>query len=62
MYQHFYDMKKWYESGKCPTISARFIVNQVVNNELTTIRGLLYILYFILYSIRYQTIIYLILG
>ncbi|WP_295154862.1 hypothetical protein [uncultured Brachyspira sp.] len=55
-------MKKWYESGKCPTISARFIVNQVVNNELTTIRGLLYILYFILYSIRYQTIIYLILG
>ena len=49
--QHFYDMKKWYKSGKLPTTSARFIASQVVNEEFTTPRvpgGVLYILYFIL--------------
>lgn len=57
--QHFYDMKKWYKSGKLPTTSARFIASQVVNEEFTTPRvpggG---IIYFILCFTKWQTRVY----
>ena len=58
--QHFYDMKKWVESGKLPTTSARFIASQVVNDEFTTPRvpGGGGIIYFILYFIKWQTKVY----
>ena len=52
--QHFYDMKKWYESGKFPTTSARFIASEVVNEELTTPRvpgGAYYIFYTLFYNL-----------
>ncbi|MEI0611636.1 hypothetical protein [Brachyspira pilosicoli] len=58
--QHFYDMKKWYESGKLPTTSARFIASQVVNDELTTPRvpgGAYYIFYTLFYRLSGETLL-----
>lgn len=52
--QHFYDMKKWDESGKLPTTGARFIASQVVNDEFTTPRvpgGAYYIFYTLFYKL-----------
>ena len=52
--QHFYDMKKWIESGKLPTTGARFIASQVVNDEFTTPRvpgGAYYIFYTLFYKL-----------
>lgn len=52
--QHFYDMKKWIESGKLPTTGARFIASQVVNEEFTTPRvpgGIYYIFYTLFYKL-----------
>ncbi|MEI0698728.1 hypothetical protein R4K92_07325 [Brachyspira intermedia] len=52
--QHFYDMKKWYESGKFPTTSARFVASEVVNDEYTTPRvpgGAYYIFYTLFYKL-----------
>ena len=52
--QHFYDMKKWNESGKLPTTGARFIASQVVNEEFTTPRvpgGIYYIFYTLFYKL-----------
>ena len=52
--QHFYDMKKWYESGKIPTTSARFIASEVVDDEYTTPRvpgGAYYIFYILFYKL-----------
>ena len=57
--QHFYDMKKWYESGKLPTTSARFIASQVVNEELTTPRvpgGAYYIFYTLFYKLSGESL------
>lgn len=57
--QHFYDMKKWYENGKLPVTSARFIASQVVNEELTTPRvpgGAYYILYTLFYKIGHESL------
>lgn len=51
---HFYDMKKWYESGKLPTTSARFIGTAVVKEEFTTPRvpgGIYYIFYVLFYKL-----------
>lgn len=58
--QHFYDMKKWYESGKLPTTSARFIASQVVNDELTTPRvpgGAYYIFYTLFYKLASESLL-----
>ena len=52
--QHFYDMKKWLESGKLPTTGARFIASQVINEELTIPRvpgGIYYIFYTLFYKL-----------
>ncbi|PTY40929.1 hypothetical protein [Brachyspira hampsonii] len=52
--QHFYDMKKWYDSGKLPTAGARFISSEVVNDEYTTPRvpgGAYYIFYTLFYKL-----------
>lgn len=57
--QHFYDMKKWYESGKLPVTSARFIASQVVNEELTTPRvpgGAYYIFYTLFYKMGHESL------
>lgn len=57
--QHFYDMKKWYESGKLPVTSARFIASQVVNDELTTPRvpgGAYYIFYTLFYKLASESL------
>lgn len=58
--QHFYDMKKWYKSGKLPTTSTRFIASQVVNEEFTTPRvpGGGGTIYFILYFTKWQKKVY----
>lgn len=58
--QHFYDMKKWYKSGKLPTTSARFIASQVVNEELTTPRvpgGAYYIFYTLFYKFASESLL-----
>lgn len=58
--QHFYDMKKWYKSGKLPTTSARFIASEVVNDELTTPRvpgGAYYIFYTLFYRLSGETLL-----
>ena len=58
--QHFYDMKKWYESGKFPTTSARFIASEVVNEELTTPRvpgGAYYIFYTLFYKLSGESLL-----
>lgn len=58
--QHFYDMKKWYKSGKLPTTSARFIASEVVNDELTTPRvpgGVYYIFYTLFYRLSGETLL-----
>ena len=58
--QHFYDMKKWYESGKFPTTSARFIASQVVDEELTTPRvpgGAYYIFYILFYKLSGENLL-----
>lgn len=52
--QHFYDMKKWYESGKLPTTSARFEASEVINGEFTIPRvpgGVYYIFYTLFYKL-----------
>ncbi|WP_241033644.1 hypothetical protein [Brachyspira hampsonii] len=52
--QHFYDMKKWYDSGKLPTTGARFIASEVVDEEFTTPRvpgGAYYIFYTLFYKL-----------
>ncbi len=52
--QHFYDMKKWLESGKLPITGARFIASQVINEELTIPRvpgGIYYIFYTLFYKL-----------
>ncbi|TKZ21463.1 hypothetical protein EZH24_13555, partial [Brachyspira catarrhinii] len=52
--QHFYDMNKWYESGRLPTTSARFIASEVVNEEFSTPRvpgGAYYIFYTLFYKL-----------
>ncbi len=58
--QHFYDMKKWYESGKLPATSARFIASQVINEELTTPRvpgGAYYIFYTLFYKLAQENLL-----
>ena len=58
--QHFYDMKKWYKSGKLPTTSARFIASQVVNEEFTTPRvpgGGYYIFYTLFYKMAKESLL-----
>ena len=57
--QHFYDMKKWEESGKLPTTGARFIASQVINEEFTTPRvpgGIYYIFYALFYKLGGENI------
>ncbi|WP_297276635.1 hypothetical protein [uncultured Brachyspira sp.] len=52
--QHFYDMKKWYDSGKLPTTGARFIPSEIVNNADNIPRvpgGAYYILYTLFYKL-----------
>ncbi|WP_241509734.1 hypothetical protein [Brachyspira hyodysenteriae] len=49
---HFYDMKKWYESGKIPTTSTRFIASRIIDDEFNTPRvpgGAYYIFYLRIY-------------
>lgn len=52
--QHFYDMKKWYDSGKLPTTGARFVPSEIVNNADNIPRvpgGAYYILYTLFYKL-----------
>lgn len=58
--QHFYDMKKWYESGKLPTTSARFIASRVIDEEYTTARvpgGAYYIIYTLFYKLASESLL-----
>ena len=58
--QHFYDMNKWYESGKIPTTSARFIASEIVNEEFTTPRvpgGAYYIFYTLFYKLAGESLL-----
>ncbi|MCZ9893070.1 hypothetical protein OFR29_12375 [Brachyspira hyodysenteriae] len=58
--QHFHDMKKWYESGKFPTTSARFVASEVVNEEFTTPRvpgGAYYIFYTLFYKLAGESLL-----
>ncbi|MEI0541093.1 hypothetical protein R4J01_02210 [Brachyspira pilosicoli] len=34
--QHFYDMKKWYDSKTFPVTSARFTNSEIIKDEFTT--------------------------
>ena len=52
--QHFYDMKKWYESGKLPATGARFLPSEIVNNADNIPRvpgGAYYIFYTLFYKL-----------
>ena len=52
--QHFYDMKKWYDSNKLPTTGARFVPSEIVNNADNIPRvpgGAYYILYTLFYKL-----------
>ncbi|AFR70397.1 MFS_1 multi-domain protein [Brachyspira pilosicoli B2904] len=58
--QHFYDMKKWYESGKIPTTSTRFIASRVIDEEYTTARvpgGAYYIFYTLFYKLSSESLL-----
>ena len=58
--QHFYDMKKWSESKKLPTTSARFIASEIVNGEFTTPRvpgGAYYIFYTLFYKLASESLL-----
>ena len=58
--QHYYDMNKWYESGKIPTTSARFIASEIVNEEFTTPRvpgGAYYIFYTLFYKLAGESLL-----
>ena len=58
--QHFYDMTKWYNSGKIPTTGARFIASKIINDEFTTPRvpgGIYYIFYTIFYRLSGENLI-----
>ena len=58
--QHFYDMKKWSESKKLPTTSARFIASEIVNGEFTTPRvpgGAYYIFYTLFYKLSNENLV-----
>lgn len=51
---HFYDMKRWLESGKLPTTSARFEATSVIDGEFITPRvpgGIYYIFYTLFYKL-----------
>lgn len=55
-FQHFHDMKVYYDAGKIPTKGARFSSSQIIDEYNTTPKipgGVYYILHFI----NYQTII-----
>lgn len=46
--QHFYDIKRWYESGKIPVTSTRFTNSRTIDDEFVTGRvpgGAYYIFY-----------------
>ena len=52
--QHYYDMKKWYESNKLPTTGARFLPSEIVNQESDIPRvpgGAYYIFYTLFYKL-----------
>lgn len=58
--QHFYDMKRWYESRKIPTTSARFIASKVIDEEYTTARvpgGAYYIFYTLFYKLSNENLL-----
>ena len=58
--QHFYDMKKWYDSGKLPTTGARFIASSIIDGEFTTPRvpgGAYYIFYTLFYKLANDSLI-----
>ena len=58
--QHFYDMTKWYNSGKIPTTGARFIASEIINDEFTTPRvpgGIYYIFYTLFYRLSGENLI-----
>ncbi|MEI0516301.1 hypothetical protein [Brachyspira murdochii] len=57
---HFYDMKKWYESGKIPTTSTRFIATKIIDDEFTTPRvpgGAYYIFYTLFYKLASESLL-----
>ncbi|WP_295162796.1 hypothetical protein [uncultured Brachyspira sp.] len=58
--QHFYDMTKWYNSGKIPTTGARFIASEIINGEFTTPRvpgGAYYIFYTLFYKLANENLV-----
>lgn len=58
--QHFYDMKKWYDSNKLPTTGARFIASGIINGEFTTPRvpgGAYYIFYTLFYKLANENLV-----
>ncbi|KLI43948.1 hypothetical protein SZ52_02455 [Brachyspira hyodysenteriae] len=57
---HFYDMKKWYESGKIPTTSTRFIASRIIDDEFNTPRvpgGAYYIFYTLFYKLASESLL-----
>lgn len=58
--QHFYDMKKWYDSNKLPATGARFIASEIINGEFTTPRvpgGVYYIFYTLFYKLANENLV-----
>ncbi|WP_157150192.1 hypothetical protein [Brachyspira sp. SAP_772] len=58
--QHFYDMKKWYDSNKLPTTGTRFIASEIINGEITTPRvpgGAYYIFYTLFYKLSNENLL-----
>ncbi|MEI0603165.1 hypothetical protein R4K55_02995 [Brachyspira alvinipulli] len=57
--QHYYDMRKWYDSGKFPTTGARFVPSSNVSDEFTTPRvpgGAYYIFYILFYKLSSENL------
>ena len=58
--QHYYDMKRWYESKKFPVTSARFTNSHTIDNEFETGRvpgGAYYVFYILFYKLASESLL-----
>ena len=58
--QHYYDMKRWYESKKIPVTSARFTNSHTIDNEFETGRvpgGAYYVFYILFYKLASESLL-----
>ncbi|WP_157149500.1 hypothetical protein [Brachyspira pilosicoli] len=58
--QHFYDMRKWYDSKTFPVTSARFTNSEIIKDEFTTGRvpgGAYYVFYILFYKLSNENFI-----